>query len=136
MNWLVLLSHAFNPLLVSIDISDTDESKPNEVSEPFLKAIALLITSFIAYLLWVGAHFIVIELFGSGFDFDEFIGEGQGYAYFLPFILGGVILVLNYFVIPALQGDRPLLLVKYLRGVIQFFGVYFMLINYLAWIAR
>jgi hypothetical protein len=135
MNWLVLLSHAFNPLLVSIDISESDETQSNGKSTPISHSIAILITSFIIYLLWLGAHFAAIELFGSGFDFDEFIGDGQGYAYFLPFVLGAVILVLNFFVIPYLKTERQGLLARYLRGMCQFLGGYFMLINYLAWIA-
>lgn len=136
MNWLVLLSHAFNPLLVSINTAQMDEANTGGKSEPVLQAISILITSFVIYLLWLGVHFSVIELSGSEFDFDEFIGEGQGFAYFLPFMLGAVVLVLNCFVIPVLREEVSLMVARYLRGTLQFLGGYFMLINYLAWIAR
>jgi hypothetical protein len=135
MTWLILLSHAFNPLLIAIALKQQDKEK-TEDSDGLAAVFTGLITSFLLYLFWLGVHFLVIKIIGSNFDFDGFIGVGKGIAYFLPFLLGVVILLMDALIQPRLRVENIQLLLSSLRSIILFFGIYFMLINYLAWIAK
>jgi hypothetical protein len=136
MTWLILLSHAFNPLLLSIVLKQQYEEETATDSDSRANTFACVMTSFIFYLFWLAAHYLIMKIAGYKFDFDEFIGVDKGMAYFLPFMLGLVILMIDILVRPRLKLEKPLILVSNLRGITLFFGSYFMLINYLAWLAH
>jgi hypothetical protein len=136
MTWLILLSHAFNPFLIPIILTQQDQEKTVDDSGSFIRLYSAVLTSLLAYLFWLGTHFLIMKIMGSNFDFDEFIGVGKGIAYFLPFVLGGVILIIDTLARHRLRRENTQVLVSSLSSIIVFFGTYFMLVNYLAWIAN
>jgi hypothetical protein len=136
MTWLILLSHAFNPLLLSFVLKQQYGEETATDSGSLANIFPSVITSFIFYLFWLGAHYLIMKIAGYNFDFGEFIGVGKGMAYFLPFILGLAILMIDILALLWLKLEKSLVLVSNLRGITLFFGSYFMLINYLSWLAN
>jgi hypothetical protein len=136
MTWLIFLSHAFNPLLLSIVLKQQYEEETATDADNHTNIFASVITSLILYLFWLGAHYLIMKIAGYRFDFDTFIGMGKGITYFLPFVLGLVLLIIDYFVRPRLRLEYNQIVVNNLYTIILFFGMYFMLINYMAWLTE
>lgn len=134
MSWLIMLAHAFNPFLLAIILQQQNEEKTAD-SNRLAGIFAAVVTSFLCYLFWLGVHWLIMKMAGSSFNFDEFIGVGKGIAYFLPFVLGVVILMIETLILPQLKLEPIQTLVSSLRSIILLFATYFMLINYMAWIA-
>lgn len=135
MSWLLVV-HAFNPLLLFVGMNDGRSREADEKAPSLEAAFASVLTSLFAYLFWLGGHFLVLKIAGADFDYAAFIGEGASAAYFLPFVIGGVMLVLGHAVKPRLRGDKSLAFADTFNGLLLFAGGYFMLINYLAWLAK
>lgn len=136
MSMLVLLAHAFNPLLLMVGIRQ--RSFPDDVRNGHLmeEVFTVVLSSFLLYLLWLSGHFAVHEMAGTRFDYEHFIGEGESIAYFLPFILGFVMLVIEFLVRPRLRTQKGLAFANAIKGLLLFSGCYFMFVNYLAWIVQ
>ncbi|MFA7620194.1 MAG: hypothetical protein WC012_14245 [Thiohalomonadaceae bacterium] len=136
MSWLILVAHAFNPLLLHIGM--TRMRSRREASRRAVVAQDVFLTvfsSFLVYLVWLGVHWLWLSMVGAGLSFDRFVGADRGPAYFLPFMLGFLMLVLEFGVRPRLRAEQSLAFVGSLGTVLLVSGCYFMFVNYLAWIA-
>jgi hypothetical protein len=136
MSWLILFSHAFNPVLLLVGITSRRNGEDTERSPALENTFVTLLSSFFMYLVWLGAHYVVLKIAGSGFDYENFIGVGKGVAYFLPFMLGFVMLVIELIIRPGLKTETSMALVSSFTSLLIFFSSYFMFVNYLSWIAN
>ncbi|MEJ2407341.1 MAG: hypothetical protein P8171_24310 [Candidatus Thiodiazotropha sp.] len=135
MSWLILFAHAFNPFLLLVSMNQQQEEENTQNIHRFENLFSMVLSSFLIYLVWLGAHFLVMTLAGSAFDYDDFIGVGKGVAYFLPFLLGLAMVVMECGIRPGLRSEKGQVFLHWFRGVFVFFGCYFMFVNYLAWLA-
>jgi hypothetical protein len=136
MSWLILFSHSFNPVLLLVGITSRRNGEETERAPTLENTFVTVLSSFFMYLVWLGAHYIVLKIAGSGFDYEDFIGVGKGVAYFLPFMLGFVMLVIELIIRPGLKTETSMALVSSLTSLLIFFSSYFMFVNYLSWIAN
>ena len=134
MSWLILFAHAFNPLLLRIGMVPAQTGKQAETKSE--ERFSIVLSSFFMYLLWLGAHFLVLSVAGAGFNYADFIGSTKGFAYFLPFILGFFMLIIEFVIRPRLRTETGQDLAGGLGGILFLSGCYFMFVNYLAWIAE
>jgi hypothetical protein len=135
MSWLILFIHAFNPLLLTIFSSQLKNRESAQDLQATEYVSDTILSSFIAYLFWLGAHFLVFKIIGNDFSFDDFIGVDKGGIYFLPFMIGLALMIFDFIIYPKLKTEKALVLSVTLRNTLVFFGSYFMLVNYLSWLA-
>ncbi len=133
MSWILVLLHSCNPLLMLVYTKqlENDEKERGKLAE----CMGGLIFGLMAYAFWSLAHLVVSNMNGKEFDWGVFAGIGQGVRFFLPFVIGLIILVDGIFVRPLLA-DYPR--AKEARGLLLsislFAGVFTMLVNYLHWL--
>lgn len=135
MLWLIFIAHAFNPLILAIGIGllrqEFQQNKTIQVSS----VIGLVFGSLIIYLLWLATHFGIIFIQGKSSDFEELIGMGQSFHYFLPFLIGVVMIINELIIRPMIRQDKYLAANQGMVLLLICFGSYTMFINYIAWIA-
>ncbi len=117
-------------------MNNLKEKEKRENLHSVNNAVSLVLTSFFIYLFWLGVHLLFMKIFGSPFDFDNFIGADKGIAYFLPFLMGLGMMINEFFLGSLFRSEKGLTMIRGLNGLFLFYGCYFMLVNYLAWIAR
>ncbi len=133
MYWLILISHAFNPFLVLLLINlENSHDKKYAIKSP-LDVISHILSAFMVYMLWLGLHYAFTA---SSFSFDEFIGVGQGWHYFVPFFIGVFMMFHATVIRPTLKSENVKKAHFSFIVLISFVGIYFMAINYFIWLSR
>jgi len=131
----MLISHAFNPLLILMLINlENTHDKKYAIKTP-LNIVSHVSSAFMVYMLWLGLHAIVLWVVSGDFDFDRFIGVNQGLHYFVPFFIGVFVMLHTSVIKPALKSENVKQVHFSFIVLISLIGIYFMLINYLVWLA-
>ena len=131
MFWLILIAHAFNPLVLAIGIGLLRQEFQKNRTIQASSVIGLLFGSLFIYLLWLAIHFGIISVQGNSFDFEAFVGVGQGFHYFLPFLIGALMIINESIIRPMIQQDKYLAANQGLVVLLIGFGCYTMVVNYI-----
>jgi len=133
MFWLILISHAFNPFFVLLLINlENSHDKKYAIKNP-LDIISHILSAFMVYMLWLGLHYVFTF---SSFNFDRFIGVGQGVHYFIPFFIGVFMMLQATIIKPALKSESVKKAHAGFIALLALAGIYFMAINHFIWLSR
>ena len=136
MSWLLFLSHGFNPFILMLHIKNSKNDESDREKGAVENIFETVLATVMMYAVWLGGHYLVLKFKGTESAIYSFMGADKGLAYFLPFILGAVLLVNEYIIRPKIQAAKSLAVVSLLSNLFVLFGCYFMLVNYLAWLAE
>ena len=131
MSWLILIAHAFNPLVLAIGIGLLRQKFQQNKTIQVSSVIGLLFGSLFIYLIWLAIHFGIISVQGKSFEFEAFIGVGQSFHYFLPFLIGALMIINESIIRPMIQQDKYLTANQGAVVLLICFGGYTMLVNYI-----
>jgi hypothetical protein len=130
---LILLSHAFNPLIIAFYISlrnKTDTGTRRNLQPD--DVIVIILSSWLIYFIWLAVHFLGAWMTGRSFSFPVFIGTYQGTHYFFPFMGGLTIIFAESVLRPILRAPMAIEIYRAVYVLIVFLSSYMMLVNYLA----
>lgn len=136
MSWLIFLSHGLNPFILMLHITNSKNNESGRAKGGVECIFETVLATIMLYAVWLGVHYLVLKINGAESAIYSFMGVDKGLAYFLPFILGAVLLVNEYIVRPKIKSDERLATASLLSIVLVLFGCYFMLVNYLAWLSE
>ncbi len=135
MTWLVFISHAFNPLIMTIGLGILRSEYLRDKKVRVTTVIGLIISSLMIYILWLGFHYGITFIGGTDFNFMHFIGVGQGIQYFLPFIISAAVLINESVIRPLIKTEAFLTANDGFLVLMILVGSYTLLVNYMAWIS-
>ena len=135
MTWLIFISHAFNPLIIAIGLGALRSEYRRERRVRVSTVVGLTISSLVIYLFWLALHYVMTLVTDIEYNFSIFIGVDQEIHYFLPFLIGALLVINESVIRPLLKIETYLAANDAFLILMIFFGSYFMLVNYIAWIS-